>query len=248
MPRTVRKKSETGIYHVMLRGINQQTIFYDNEDCERYLQCLSDCKAISKTIIFSYCLMENHLHLLLKEGEESLDIFFKRIGARFVYWYNWKYKRSGHLFQDRYKSEVINDERYFLAVLRYIFQNPVQADICSLPEEYRWSSYYNFGKNELIDEKELLNYITKEELDEYVHQGTEERYLDISEKRRLADAEANKLMQTLGAVSATELRAYSADKQTEIIKQMNQQKCSIRQIARLTGITKSVIERMLKSR
>ena len=127
MPRAARKKSETGVYHVMLRGIDRQVIFLDDEDCEKYLQCITDCQQISGFKLHAYCLMGNHLHLLIQEGKEPLEQIFKRIGVRHVYWFNWKYKRSGHLFQDRFKSEPVQDDAYFLTVLRYIYQNPVKA-------------------------------------------------------------------------------------------------------------------------
>ena len=107
MPRTARKKSSTGIYHVMLRGINRQSIFEDDEDNEKFLQTIKDCKDVSEFELYGYCLMGNHVHLLLKEGKESLELVFKRIGARYVFWYNWKYRRCGHLFQDRFKSEAV---------------------------------------------------------------------------------------------------------------------------------------------
>ena len=103
----------------MLRGINRQVIFEDDEDCEKYLQCLKECKAANGFVLYAYCLMGNHIHLLMKEMKEPLELIFKRIGSRYVFWYNWKYKRSGHLFQDRFKSEPINDDRQFIAVLRY---------------------------------------------------------------------------------------------------------------------------------
>ena len=73
--------------------------------------------------------MSNHIHLLLKEGEEDLGTLFKRIGASYVYWYNWKYNRTGHLFQDHFKSEPVEDDTYLLTVLRYIHQNPLKAGI-----------------------------------------------------------------------------------------------------------------------
>ena len=124
MPRNARKQSKSGIFHVMLRGINRQVIFQDDEDCEKYLQCLVECQKLSGFQLYAYCLMGNHVHLLLEEKKEPLSQIFKRLGVRYVYWYNWKYKRTGHLFQDRFKSEPVEDDSYFLAVLRYIFQNP----------------------------------------------------------------------------------------------------------------------------
>ena len=94
MPRTARKKSNTGIYHVTLRGINRQQIFIDAEDAERFMQAVMDSRAISDFSLYAYCLMGNHIHLVLKEGNEPLEQIIKRIGVRFVYWYNWKYRRS----------------------------------------------------------------------------------------------------------------------------------------------------------
>lgn len=88
MPRQARRQSESGIYHIMLRGINQQQIFEDEEDNQKFVEVLKDCKLISGFKIYAYCLMGNHIHLLLKAENESLEQIFKRIGARYVYWYN----------------------------------------------------------------------------------------------------------------------------------------------------------------
>ena len=92
MPRQARKKSESGIYHVMLRGINQQQIFEDTEDCDKFIQILQESKAVSDFKIFAYCLMSNHIHLLIKFEKEPIEQVFKRIGARYVYWFNVKYQ------------------------------------------------------------------------------------------------------------------------------------------------------------
>ena len=96
MPRQARKKSSSGIYHIMLRGINQQQIFEDSEDFNKFLQVLKDSKAISEFKIFAYCLMGNHIHLLIQEQKEPIEQIMKRIATRFVYWYNIKYQRVGH--------------------------------------------------------------------------------------------------------------------------------------------------------
>jgi len=100
MPRAPREKSSTGVYHVMLRGINRQIIFEDDEDYQKYLDTLKTYQEKSGYIIYAYCLMSNHIHLLMKEVAEDLAIVFRRLGPSYVYWYNWKYGRRGHLFQD----------------------------------------------------------------------------------------------------------------------------------------------------
>ena len=117
MPRKARVKSKTGIYHMILRGVNRQVIFESKEDGEKFLDTLKECKKKSGYELYGYCLMNNHIHLLIKENQEDLGTIMKRIGASYVYWYNWKYERVGHLFQDRYKSEVVEDEKYLLNVL-----------------------------------------------------------------------------------------------------------------------------------
>jgi len=127
MPRQAREKSEKGIYHIILRGINKQQIFEDEEDYFKFLDTIEKYKTTSGYKILAYCLMGNHIHLLLMTGKESLEKIFKRIGSSYVYWYNWKYGRAGHLFQDRFKSEPVDDEDYLFTVLKYIHQNPLKC-------------------------------------------------------------------------------------------------------------------------
>ena len=134
----------------MLRGINGQIIFEDREDSIKLLETIKSYREESGYEIYGYCLMNNHIHLLIKEGCEELGTVFRRIGARYVYWYNRKYSRRGHLFQDRYKSEVVEDDGYLLTVLRYIHQNPLKAGIVKNIEKYPWSSY-----QEYISEKDI---------------------------------------------------------------------------------------------
>ena len=143
MPRQERKKSKTGIYHVMLRGINQQTIFEDEEDNQRFLQTLKDYQEKSGYIIYAYCLMGNHIHLLMKEGEEDIGLAFKRIGVSYVYWYNWKYERRGHLFQGRFKSEANTRGRFFCVLF---FKNTGGRGYCAnIPNPRKQESRNFFG-------------------------------------------------------------------------------------------------------
>lgn len=105
MPRKAREKSESGIYHIMMRGINRQKVFKDDEDCLRFIQTLQKYKEQSDYAIYAYCLMGNHVHILLKTGTEPLEQIMRRVCGSYVYWYNDKYQRIGNLFQDRFKSE-----------------------------------------------------------------------------------------------------------------------------------------------
>ncbi len=248
MPRTARKKSESGIFHAMLRGIDRQVIFQDDEDCEKYLQCLSACEKICGFTLYAYCLMGNHVHLLLQEGKEPLSQVFKRLGVRYVYWYNWKYQRTGHLFQDRFKSEPIEDDTHFLAALRYIYQNPIKAGICKRPEDYPWSSYYPTSPyRTLVDWEKLSTLISLEEFSVFLNQSSEIVFLDAETEHRPNDREAAERIRALCHLTAiTEFSLLPMETQSRYLRQLQQERCSIRQLARLTGLTKGQIERLLK--
>ncbi len=88
MPRMRRQKSSTGIYHIILRGINRQIIFQDNEDKEKFIEVLKKYKEVSKYEVYAFCIMDNHAHILIREGKEPLAKVMKRIGVSYVYWYN----------------------------------------------------------------------------------------------------------------------------------------------------------------
>ena len=140
MVRCARKKSASGIYHIMMRGINRQDIFFDDEDYQRFLETMKRVKERRSCAIYGYCLMGNHVHLLLHEEEEELSVIMKRIGTSYAWWYNQKYDRGGHVFQNRFQSETVETEEYLLGMLRYIHNNPVKAKLVAMPEDYKWSS------------------------------------------------------------------------------------------------------------
>ena len=153
MPRTAREKSHSGIYHIMLRGINKQNIFEEAEDYGKMLELIRLSKTQGGITLYGYCLMSNHIHLLLKEGKEPLETTMKRIGSKYAVWFNTKYQRVGHLFQDRFKSEVVEDPPYFLTVLRYIHFNPVKAGLVKTPGAYAYSSYgCYFGEGDSVND------------------------------------------------------------------------------------------------
>jgi len=239
MPRAARKKSESGIYHVILRGINKQRIFLETADYRKFLQILKDTKTICGFELFAYCLMPNHIHILMKPGKEPLEQVFRRIGARFVYWYNAKYERVGHLFQDRYKSEPVDGDPYFLTVVRYIHQNPVKAGLCASPEEYPFSSYPQyFDPAGLIDSSFILSMIGKEEFIRYNNTPSESDCLEIDEtaKRRITDEQAKRLMEDFSHCSnASAFQALAREQRIEAIRKMLEAGASIRQTSNLTG-------------
>ena len=250
MPRQARKKSESGIYHIMLRGINQQQIFEDSEDFEKFLQILKDCKAVSEYKLFAYCLMGNHIHLLVQEEKEAIEQVMKRLATRFVYWYNIKYQRVGHLFQDRFKSEPVEDDAYFLTVIRYIHQNPVKAGLCKNLSDYKYSSYNDFFKgSNLIDKDFVLSIITVEEFEEFNAESTNDKCLEIEDKPivRVTDEQAQKIIYKYSKCkTVAEFQRIKNALKEEYIKKFHENGVSIRQIARLCGESKGIVEKYLR--
>ena len=246
MPRQARRKSESGIYHVMLRGINKQVIFEDEEDSLKFLETLKNYKAISGYKIFAYCLMSNHIHLLLKVEKENLDLIIKRIASSYVYWYNWKYHRSGHLFQDRFKSEPVEDDVYFLTVIRYIHQNPIKAGLSKSIDEYKFSSYNEYiNKPFMVDIDFCLGIVDKEQFVEFNNEYNQDICLEIEEDNfRLADDEARKVIRKISKCKTIiEFQNLSRDKRDKYLKALRNQGLSIRQISRLTGIGFNIVRK-----
>ena len=249
MSRQARQKSKSDIYHIVLKGINEQIIFEDKEDNLRFIETLKKYKEVSEYRIFAFCLMGNHLHLLLKTDKEGLDVIMKRIAGSYVYWYNWKYKRRGHLFHDRYKSEVVENDSYLLTVLRYIHLNPIKAGMCKKPENYGYSSYNHYlsGSSELVDISFVLSIMDNNEFIEF-HKKPGDQHIMENEsiKTRLSDSEASALIIEIAECKYTsEVQTFEVERRNMIIKVLHKQGLSIRQLSRLTGISKGVIERNL---
>ena len=229
----------------MLRGINQQQIFEDREDYEKFLEIVKNCKAICEFKLFAYCLMGNHVHLLIREGTESLEQVFKRLCGRFVYWYNVKYRRVGHLFQDRFKSEPVDSDEYFFTVLRYIHQNPTKAGLCKSVEGYAYSSYIEyFNENSFVDRDYVLNLMTMDEFVRLNKKVVDTSCMDIAEKAiiRVTDEQAKELIHKISKCeNISDFQCLDTKQRDKYLKKLKEQGLSIRQLSRLTGISFGVI-------
>ena len=249
MPSCARRKSQSNIYHVMIRGVNRQRIFQEEADYQKFIRILKECKEISCFELYAYCLMPNHVHLLIKDCEEPLERIMRRIGSRYVYWYNLKHHRSGHLFQDRYRSEAVEDDAYFLTVLRYIIQNPMKAGLEKYPGHYPWSSYYSYlGVSDyLTDVKFAFRFFSSPpELLYYFNTETDETGMDITDttstRDGVTDETAGEIFYAItGCRTAEEFKSLEKQKQTDYIKKLLKENLSKRQIARITGKSRTTI-------
>lgn len=261
MPRQQRILSSTGIYHIMLRGNERKSIFMDNEDRQRFLETMSSKKEEVGFSLLSFCLMDNHVHLLIREGREQMSVTMKRICTSYVHYFNHKYNRIGHLFQDRFKSVPIEDERYLLAVVRYIHQNPVKAAIVHAPSDYCWSSYTAYidrNSNHNIDTTFVLSIFSDDKtksvalFKEFMEQEGTEQFLDVEEEK-------TRELQNITEVTAF-LEEYAKGKQIEggfkylkndrkaideaILELRKRSKLSVRQIAELLDINRGMVQRI----
>ena len=246
MPRNARKQSRTGVYHIIIRGINRQGIFHDDEDKSVFMDKLSKYKKEYSFMLYAYCLMNNHIHLLVKEAEESISGIMKRLGVSYVYWYNKKYDRVGHLFQDRFKSENIEDDTYLLAAVRYIHQNPVKVGL-SIGD---WTSYPEYIKGGGITDTELVMGIfgdsEKEQRDmfiTYMNEANTTKNMEYENQRRITDEEAKKRIMKTGHVQCCqELQAFDKTRRKKVLRELKEEGLSIRQLERLTGISRGIIQ------
>ena len=254
MARRQRIRSKSGYYHIMIRGNEKKNIFNDEQDKQRFLEILQMKKEDKKFFLHAFCLMDNHVHLMISEGLEDIDKIMKRINVSYVHYFNKKYKRVGHLFQDRYKSEIVEKDAYVLMLARYIHQNPVKAGMVKNIGDYKWSSYNGyldnkgllnnllnketvlglFSENEKIAIKEFKNFMNKEEQSEFI---------DLEEKDEVMDEEVAKKLYK-------DMINKQGDKKIQSEKLIKEFKTktnlSIRKIASITGLNKDKINRMLR--
>jgi putative transposase len=257
MVRTARIKSESGYYHILLRGNNRDRIFHDNKDRKKFLTVLSEQVDKGFISVIAYCLMDNHIHFLIRENINQLVDAMRSLNTTYALYFNKKYNRSGHLFQNRYQSESIEDEKYLFAALRYIHQNPINANICSHVENYRWSSdlvYRNPELNSFVDTN-ILSFINRDRataIGEYIRlmkSPEKETFLEIPENI-LSDAEMKTLVKAeLNSAGIKNLNDISNKNAliTTIRVLHRKHGLSIRKIAEIIKISKSSVQYMIKN-
>lgn len=139
MPRQARLVLENVCYHVIARGNQKNSVFRDEEDYRHCLTLLARYKTRFEAKIYGWCLMNNHMHIVAESNK--LSRFMHGLNLSYAQYFRYKYKTIGHFWQDRFKSYVIQKDRYLLNCITYIEYNPVRAKIVLRPEDYEWSSY-----------------------------------------------------------------------------------------------------------
>lgn len=285
MPRKAREKSATGMYHVMVRGINRQRIFDDEEDFDTFVRILqhfsSEGRSQAKTedqgnnekepielrdqgkkkpspeyCFYAYALMSNHAHLLVKVKNIELGTVIKKISSAYVQYFNKTHGRDGHLFKERFKSEVCESDEYKMTLLRYIHQNPVKAHLVKKVEEYPYNSIHEYLNDGLAlyhacDVNAVLEKMPLDEFKRLVDDPLDDsvKCIDytIDRVRKVSDGKVVKLLQDkYGFDHPTNLQRAVKGVRNQVISDLLSQGAGVRQLQRLTGIGVATISRIKK--
>jgi len=181
---------KVGFYHVIDRGVAKSSIYIDNDDFLKFLEITGEASDEYDFMIYSFCLMNNHYHLLVKTSKENLSIIMQKINSRYSIYFNRKYKRVGPLWQGRFKSWFVYDENYLQTLVRYIEFNPIKANITKKIGEYKWamSSHnveflmLNFELIEGVDLEKDFDENEQKELDKFLSRKLEIKDDSVTQK------------------------------------------------------------------
>lgn len=248
MSSQARKRSESGCFHVLLVCVGQDRPFEDDDDTRKFLLTVRDCKRLSAFTVLAYCMMPNHVHLLLKEGKEPVEQTVRRILVRYVHWYNAEHRRTGPLFRARFKSEPVEDESGLLPIMRFIHQSPIRAGLCSRLEDYQFSSWSEYTCMPWLTDVAFTDALIGRDVLKTMHKvyGME-KYLDVPgpTKPRLTDEQAITVMKkATGCIGPADVQRLPPGKRDQAIRKLLAQNLSQRQITRLTGTSISTVRRI----
>ena len=246
MARQARGLSATGFYHIVFRGINRQHLFEDESDFLYFLESLQHLKTEMAFELHAYCLMSNHVHLLIKESKMGdISLVMKRLLTKYAMYFNRKYERNGALIASRYKSQPVEVDEYFIPLIRYIHQNPIKAGIVGTLEEYRFSSYRDYVRGgTLTDTAFSLGLLGRDEWLR-LHQINTNDHFDVSGRINPSEEEIRrKILRCTEGSEPHEIAAWSKAERDTLLRQLKEKEgLSIRQIERATGISRGVIAR-----
>ncbi|MCF6466160.1 transposase [Clostridium sp. Cult2] len=187
MGRKPRIEYYGAIYHVIQRGNDRLPVFKEDKEKTYLLEILSEAKQIFDFKIYAYVIMNNHYHFLIQTFNIPISTIMHNINTRYAKYYNWKTDKTGPVFEDRYKGILVQDESYFLTLIRYIHNNPVAANICKSMEEYKWSSdvFYRMNIGNMVDIDDFLGMLSLD------RKNASEKYMELMDEE-ITDYEALK--------------------------------------------------------
>lgn len=242
--RKARKRSKTGYYHTIIRGVDKQNIFYSEEDKKFFKQLMKKYGRKYKMLFHAYCLLDNHVHLLIEDTKGNLSEFMQVLASVYARYFNKKYDRVGHLYQDRFASEIIENNGYFVIAVRYILQNAKKAGLCK-SINYKWNSFHCYKlKYSLITKVKILSIFgTFENLVRFLSEDNDDECLDMSlrpsEKEHYNIKKICKLLKAENPIIKSDLPKSEIERKIRLLKNAG---LSIRTISRITRIGKWIVQ------
>lgn len=258
LPRIARDYNKLKVYHTIIRGIDKQDIFYSEKDRVKFIEIIKVSKEKYNYELYAYCLMDNHVHLVIYDKNEEISKIMQSIQVRYVMYFNRKYDRIGHLFQNRFFSKKVEDRQYLKNLCRYIHQNPLKAGIAKT-EEYKWSSYKSYIRfNKLIDTRLLLLTFSddekeaKEEFKKFHNINANDKQSEINDMIEYEMYEAisdedvgNYICEILKINNVREILKFNREIRNEnLLKLKRLKNIPAAQLARVIGINRKIIERL----
>lgn len=243
MSRQARKFSASGFYHIVFRGVNRQHLFEDDSDYVYLIKSINQLKTEMVFEIHAYCLMSNHVHLLLKENQVGdISVIMKRLLTKYAMYFNRKYERCGALISSRYKSSPVEVDQYFIPLICYIHQNPVRAGMVGKSEEYRFSSFMEYvSDGTLVNTTYSLELLGKSEWIR-LHQNFNSENFEITGKNSLSEDDVRrKILQYTSGRDPHEIISWLKNERNALLRRLKEEGMSIRQIERATGISRGIV-------
>ena len=245
-----RQLSDTGLHHVVARGNGRQIIFEDDRDRQTFRAMLRRVMAEQGVSILAWCLMDNHVHLLLHDDSERLSGAMQHLLTGYARYFNVRTCHVGHVFQQRFYSEPIKSDEHLLATVRYIHLNPVKAGM-ALADEYAWSSYREYiGEADVCDTELVLSMLGGADGFKELCCGGREYEAGFEGSMRLSDSDvlriAHAVARDLGLENPAALKGADLPERNKGIAWMRSAGLSIKQIERMTGIGRGAIARVKK--
>lgn len=249
MPRIARDYSKIKVYHIIIRGIDKQDIFFDEDDKHKFIDIVKGTKEKYNYEIYFYCLMNNHIHLVIYDKEEQLSKIMQSIEVSYAIFFNKKYERVGHLFQNRFLSKKVEDIEYLKMLCRYIHQNPLKAGIAKT-EEYKWSSYNEYiGKSKIVNTKILLSIFSIKEFIEFHNIESNNEIYDLIEyemQEKITDEQLAKyICKLVNIEDVHKILKFNLEERNKILTKIKEnKKITSAQISRVVGINRKIVERL----
>lgn len=249
MPRLTRLECASNIYHVFNRGVGHLFIFEEDDDRIEFLNLMSRFSLSFHVTVLAWTLMNNHIHLLLSAPMASISLFMQRLQSAYAGYFNERHQHLGHLFQGRFGSQGIESEEQLLMAMRYIHRNPIEAGL-SDTLDYVWSSYKEYmGQPDICDTGFIGNMFgSQKEFQEFHMMTTDGRTANPDKSKfhsiRPSDEEALRIAEReLGPDWKTQLLSQDKELRNASLRKLKERGLSIRQLERMTGIGRSIIQR-----